>query len=239
MYRSNRTFVTAESKVASLIFENPSLLLLLEHFKIELSVHGMSIRDICLENKVSERVFITFTNLYNGFYPSGNEGFTREDVPSIILFLKNSHDYYKQEKYPEMRQVIEKINQSGSSPEINLVERFFDEYFQEVREHLDYEDNIAFPYIHRLLQGLSDLEKAREKFSINDYREHHTDIESKLADLKNLLVKHISLRDNRILHRKLLFSLFELENDLFIHSLIEESILIPLVIEIEGNLKNG
>jgi len=42
-----------------------------------------------------------------------------------------------------------------------------------------------------------------------------------------LLLKHVSIENNLPIKRKLLFALFELEYDLYIHSLIEETILIP------------
>lgn len=70
-------------------------------------------------------------------------------------------------------------------------------------------------------------------YSVTDYREHHSDIEEKLTDLKNLLIKYLPIRDDQQLRRRLLFNLFELEFDLAIHSEIEENMLIPLVEHME------
>jgi regulator of cell morphogenesis and NO signaling len=116
-----------------------------------------------------------------------------------------------------------------------MIEKFFADYFREVSEHLDYEEGIAFPYFRSLLQSkTTSPEPTGSKFSGTEYLEHHTDIESKLADLKNLLLRHISLKSDPVNRRKLLFSLIELEYVLNIHSLIEETILIPLVIHREN-----
>lgn len=76
-------------------------------------------------------------------------------------------------------------------------------------------------------------------FSGTEYLEHHTDIEIKLTDLKNLLFRHVSLKNDPVNRRKLLFSLIELEYVLNIHSLIEETILIPLVIKLENKQQIG
>lgn len=45
--------------------------------------------------------------------------------------------------------------------------------------------------------------------------------------VKNLLLKYVTIEDDLGLRRKLLFALYELEYDLYVHSLIEETILIP------------
>ena len=116
--------------------------------------------------------------------------------------------------------------------ELRLIEKFFNEYFTEVKEHLDYEDDIAFPYFIKLLNENSTNE-ARELYSSKEYSDHHTDIELKLHDLKNLLLKYVKVDNDLDLRRKLFFALYELEYDLYIHSLIEESILIPSGLKIE------
>jgi len=121
--------------------------------------------------------------------------------------------------------------------EVKLIDRFFNEYTNEVKEHLDYEDDIAFPYFYVLLERQIPSKPDKERFSVSEYREHHTDIESKLSDLKMLLLKHINITDELHIRRKILFSLFELEHDLNIHSVLEEMVLIPLINKIEKDLK--
>ena len=101
-----------------------------------------------------------------------------------------------------------------------------------MKEHLDYEDNIAFPYFIKLLDE-NNANNALDLYSSKEYSEHHTDIELKLHDLKNLLLKYVNVNNDLDLRRKLFFALYELEYDLYIHSLIEETILIPSGIKIE------
>jgi len=105
----------------------------------------------------------------------------------------------------------------------------------EVIEHLDYENEVVFPYVLNLdkLLNSKDPGSYTPAYSVTEYREHHDDIEEKLNDLKNLLIKYMPQKDDRQIRRKLLLCLFELEFDLNIHSRIEESILIPLVEKME------
>ncbi len=237
MYQTHKTYITPDMKMADLIVENPKLLLLLEHFEIDFTVKDKSVAQLCTENKIDLAVFLVFGNLYNGFFPDKNEINAIEDVSTIIRFLKNSHRFYKHDKYPELKSFLVQLHERQNSEDILLIEKFFNDYFEEVLEHLDYEESIVFPYICRLID---DGKIARKNnFSANEYLEHHTDIETKLTDLKNLLLKHISLKNDFSLRRKFLFSLFELEFDLNVHSLIEDKILLPLVGKIEIEPSNG
>ncbi|HNW51731.1 MAG TPA: hypothetical protein PKH79_11660 [Prolixibacteraceae bacterium] len=238
MYQTKKTFVKPGMKMADLISENPSLMMLLEHFRCELVVHDYTVEQLSLQHQVNPDLFILFCNLYNGFTPSGTGNLSREDVVTIISFLSNTHHYYKNDKYPEIREYIEQLYQKNNLAEVRMVGKFFNEYFSEVTEHLDYEEQVAFPAICKKL-GLDVPagNEGGESYSVSVYRDHHTDIESKLSELKNLLLKYIPLMDDQIVRRKLLVSLFELEFDLNQHSIIEETILIPLVKKIEAEAK--
>ena len=237
MYQTHKTYITPDMRMSDLIAENSSLLLLLEHFEVDFAVQDKSVELLCAENKIDLPVFLVFGNLYNGFYPGKDEINELNDVSSIIRFLKNSHRFYKHDKSPELKYFIKQLHEKHDTEDILLIERFFNDYFEEVLEHLDYEESVVFPYICRLIdEGKIAL---KNNFSANEYRDHHTDIETKLTDLKNLLLKHISLKNDFSLRRKFLFSLFELEFDLNIHSLIEDKILLPLVGKIETEPANG
>lgn len=236
MYQTHKTYIKPSMRMLDLINENPSLLLLMEYFEIDHAVNDMTVQELCRKNKIDLDVFLIFSNLYNDFHPNLQEVMgTDLDVQVIIKFLKNSHNYYKNDKYPEIKQYINQLYNHQNTTDVKRIEVFFNDYFNEVLEHLDYEDKVAFPYFKQLSEQNVDIKKC--VFSSNEYRVHHTDIETKLSDLKNLLLKHISLNKDYILRRKLLSALFELERNLNIHSIIEEVILLPLIEEIENKLK--
>ncbi len=237
MYRIHQTYIKADMKMSVLLNDNPMLLLMLEHLNIDFAVRDKTVGQICGDNKADPGVFMLIANMYNGFYPARDEIESITDISMIIDFLKNSHNYYKNDKYPEIKHFIERLQSKHKGSNIGLVEQFFNEYFEEVLEHLDYEDEIAFPYFCQLSTGKGKGKPGKSKFSVNEYREHHTDIETKLTDLKNLLLKHISIENELPLRRKFLVSLFELEYDLNIHSMVEEMILLPVVDKLERKIK--
>jgi regulator of cell morphogenesis and NO signaling len=219
-------------KMADLIDANPNLLLMLQHFNIDFRVSDQTVSQLCANYGISENLFISIANLYNGLATKAQYPYTRNDLMQVIDFLKHSHHYYRSDKYPQISSYIRQLQENHSAKELKLLEKFFNEYFTEVREHLDYEDNIAFPYFITLLKKTGDSDE-QELYSSIEYGEHHTDIELKLKDLKHLLLKYVKIENDLDLRRKLFFALYELEFDLYIHSLIEETILIPAGVSIE------
>jgi regulator of cell morphogenesis and NO signaling len=240
MHQSNKIFIVSEMKTSDIIISNPYLILVLEHLGINMEVQEKTVGQICSENRVSTELFLMLANLFNGYKSSPGNDYSFDDIQTIIKYLKNCHRYYLEEKYPMIQDYIEMINRVNDNSEIPMIGKFFDKYFTEVTEHLDYEDDIVFPYIlhlnNQLTHGSSGVTVTN--YSVTEYREHHNDIEEKLTDLNNLLIKYMPQKNDQQVRRKLLLCLFELEYDLKIHSQIEETILIPMVEKMEQLAKN-
>ncbi len=236
MYKNQKSYITKDKKMLDLINENFSLLLCLQHFDIDFAVDNLTVGELCIENKIDLNAFIVVANLYNGFFPDYNEINKIGTIKPILDYLKKSHSFYIEDKYPELRYYLEKIKNVHTSRDFQLIEQFFNDYFEEVLEHFKYENEIAFPYFFSLERN--DKITQSNSFSANEYSSHHTDIETKLTDLKNLFLKHIKIKSDLNIKRKFLNTLFELEFDLKIHSYIEEKILVPLSKKIENQL-NG
>ncbi|MDD2618054.1 MAG: hypothetical protein PHT87_04575 [Bacteroidales bacterium] len=242
MYQTHRTYIKAEMFMADLVIENPSFLLLLEHFGMETALNDISIGHLCKQYRVNTPVFLLLCNLYNGFFPQRKDLNPEQySLPDLIKYLKSSHRFYTSEKYPQIQNYIIQLHRTQRPEDIKQLENFFGEYFQEVLEHLAYEEEVVFPYCNQLLQGKKpgNNNEGQHAFCSTEYRDHHTDIETKLVDLKNLLLKHLSLDGDFILKRKMLNALIELENDLYIHSQAEELVLLPLLEHLELKDRNG
>lgn len=225
--------------MSELVIRYPYLFLMLEHFGIDLKLQEKSVAQIAAENDIHLDLFLVVADLYVEATNSTAIRYEKKDVKQIIHFLRHCHYFYKEEKYPQIKAYIQLIRKLNPNPEIVMLERFFKEYFDEVSEHLDYENSTVFPYITDLLNKLEgeQIESEGIDYSVSEYRDHHDNIEEKLSDLKNLLVKYLPTGKDHSARRKLLFSLSELEFDLHIHSKIEDHVLIPLVEQMEHKLK--
>lgn len=232
--------ISRDTILAELVMANPYILLLLDHFNIDLMLQEKTIGLVCEENRIRPEIFILFVSLFNGDKSVSSIPYKGEDILSIINYLRSSHTFYNDEKYPQIRYYIGQISELNAIPEIVMLDRFFTKYFNEVREHLEYENTTVFPYIEKLASRLKgDITTSLSlDYSVSQYREHHDNIEEKLSDLKSLLVKYLPVGRDKEVRRKLLFTLSELEFDLHIHSQIEDFLLIPMVEQMELQLKN-
>ncbi len=221
--------------MVDLIERNSSFLLFMQHFKIDFRVDDLTVGQVCKEYDISESLFLSVGNLYNGLKSKSEIVLSNKDILQLIEFLRNSHIYYRKYKYPEIKSYIHQLQEENPSKELLLLEKFFNTYLKEVLEHLDYEENVAFPYFTELVTNNNI--PCDDKYTAKEYHEHHTDIELKLADLKKLLLKHIKISNSLNLRRRLLTALLELEFDLYIHSLIEETILVPVGSSLEKDCK--
>jgi len=241
MYQTNNIYLTPDLKMSDIILNNPYLLLLFEHFGIDVPVQDKSLRRICEENNLNTELFLIFANLYNGEQYTPKDPLSFDDSITIINYLKNNHKFYSEEIYPNVLNTIKQMTDANNHKEMALVPKFFIDYFNEVSDHLDYENKVVFPYVLDLHEQIKNLtyNKKKTKYSVEEYKEHHDDIEEKLSDLKSLLIKYLPKEDDQVLRRKLIISLFELEYDLNIHSQIEDLILIPLVAKMESHLNES
>ena len=111
-----------------------------------------------------------------------------------------------------------------------MLQRFFDVYKDEVINHFDYEENVVFPYIQNLPKHKND-----KSYSIDQFEKNHSNIEDKLSDLINILIKYIPENVAQQERIDALADIFILVADLNKHTLIENKILIPYVVKIEQN----
>lgn len=234
MHFNSGSYITADMEVSRNIKENPILLLVLENFGIFQMKKNQTFEELSIENQLNPELLVLICNLHSGYYLDKADHLPNESLRQIIFYLKNSHQYYLNEKYPEIRELIRVLGENTGKEIFNIIETYFMEYFNDVKEHIAYEEKIAFPYFFSLL----DKQKISYKnFSVRYYKEHHTDIETSLEALKDIILHYIPVEKPLSVRRKLMMMLNELAFELKIHSLIEDMILIPLTerIENEGN----
>jgi regulator of cell morphogenesis and NO signaling len=76
-----------------------------------------------------------------------------------------------------------------------------------------------------------------KRYSINIFEERHNDIEGKMNDLKQILMKYVPGTIDQLLMVNILTELYLSEEELEIHTSIENNLVIPRVKEIEKERK--
>ncbi|MBQ6912212.1 MAG: hemerythrin domain-containing protein, partial [Bacteroidales bacterium] len=110
-----------------------------------------------------------------------------------------------------------------------VIWKFFLDYKEELAKHFAYEEGQVFPYVEAVLGA------QKSQFTIGEYEENHSNVEEKLEDLKNLVMKYIPRQCDRQAVYKVLFYIYTLEDDLAKHTFIEDDILVPMVGRMESH----
>ena len=94
---------------------------------------------------------------------------------------------------------------------------------------MSYEEQVVFPYVRALLAG-----EASEKYNIRIFRKKHDQVEMKIAELKNILIKYYPGQGSHLLN-SVLFDIFATEEDLASHTRVENLLFVPAVLQLEAN----
>ena len=231
MAHSGEFLITGDLRMADIIHINQRLLLVIERFGISLGFGDKSISEVCSKYQLNTSFVLLVLNVFNDHTFSVNELLSKEYIPGLVDYLKNGHRYFLIDKLPYINELIDRFIEKGENPDSRLLRVFFKEYMNEVIEHMNLEERTVFPYILALLGELNgqDVSKELLSYRIDDFIDSHSNIEEKLDDLKQLLIKHFPPTKDRFYRNQILFELFDLEYDLNDHNGLEERILTPLV----------
>ena len=228
--------IKKENKIVDIIMNNQSMIFVIERFEIELGLQDKTIEDICKEYSISTNLFLTIANLHSNKNTSISESaFTNSEIENTIKYLKNEHSYYSGEIFIEISESINSLSELQSEPETLMLKQYFNNYKNEVQKHFNYENDIVFPYISKLLL----INSKTDSFDIKQYKELHDNIEEKLYDLRKLLIQYIPSKNDVKIRRKILVALSKLENDIKVHTKIEEEIIMPFAENLEKRIANG
>ncbi|HIZ85024.1 MAG TPA: hemerythrin domain-containing protein [Candidatus Coprenecus stercoravium] len=216
-------------KMADLLGSDYRLLTVLHRLGIKLGFGERTVEEICLENGVNCDTFLLIANVYatEGYVPSPGL-ITAASAIDLVKYLHASHAYYLDHELKELDKLFSGLLLPCSEVQRNVIMKFFSDYKNEVRNHFAYEEDIVFPYVRSIAEG-----KRMDGYSIETFEENHNNIDEKLNDLRNIVMKYLPPACDTVTAIKALSRLCSLEYDLEKHTLIENSILIPMVNRLE------
>lgn len=220
-------------RMSDLICENYPMVLVMSRFGIALGFGEKNIGEVCRLNNVDTCTFLTVVNFLTEEIcaPMALENINKcLSLEELIKYLHNAHDYFLNFRLPHIRRkLVEAID--GCSEDVSFVIRkFFDEYADEVNKHMMYEEKTVFPYVNTLLEGRKD-----PKYNITIFRKRHDQIELKIAELKNILIKYYPGAGTNLLN-SVLFDIFATEEDLASHNHVEDYLFVPAILALEKQL---
>ncbi|MDR1653323.1 MAG: hemerythrin domain-containing protein [Prevotellaceae bacterium] len=228
----NKQFSRSD-KMTALVNADFTLLLTISRFDIPMGFGDKTIAEVCDTHNVDCNTFLAVVNFLSETTHDRAKTYEDIDLKSVTRYLKNAHKYFLEYKLPALRTKLLLMIDSQVETAVfrDVFLKFFDEYFTEVKKHMDYENKTVFPYINNIMEGKRD-----KKYHIGIFEQRHDRIEQKLKELKNILMKHYSLHAGNNLLTELLLDIFLCEKDLTLHCAVEDSLIIPAMMFREAKI---
>ena len=231
--------IKGQMKLSGIIDADKRALILLPRFGIDLGFGDKTVEDICRQMNIDLQFFLLMINTFlnPGYFPDNQ--LKNVDVDMLIGYLVESHNFYLEERIPYLQSLLSQFMDKVDHPATVQLQKFFNQYITEVKDHLAYEDETAFPYMAMIssYRKMADIPPGQVDYSVGIFEERHDNIEEKLSDLKNLLIKYFPPAGDRFIRIRLLNELIDFEEDIINHARIEDKVLIPVVKQLEKQLK--
>lgn len=223
---NSRAPFTEQDRLRDLIDQNSSLLMAISRFGISLGFGNDTVKEVCRQRGIDISTFLTVVNFLS------NRRYDASGVSpgALMLYLRRAHDYFLGFQLPAIRRkLIEAITCGNGNTEISvLLLKFFDEYVEEIRGHMEYENDRVFSYIAALLEE-ENKEIALPKGLFSD---RHEDVARKLRQLKDIIVSYYPQKNSDLMNSTL-FDIISCEKDILSHCAIEDHLFEPAVRELE------
>lgn len=237
---------TPTTRLSDLIHANIGLLPVLNRFNIELGFGDKTVQEICDSKMVNPDFFLEIVNAYHNEHYFPQRSLMQFSSLLVVNYLSKTHQYYIEILMPELDVLLDKMLsyiQENNKTYIDLIRKFYADYKKELIEHIENEEKNIFPFIKEIQlafdKGISydKLPDEIQVFSIKTFEQEHGNLDEKLLDLKNIIIKYLPPDYNSAFCHDFLMKLFFLEKDLIDHARIEDKILVPKVLELEKELK--
>lgn len=216
-------------KMSDLICENYALLQVLSRFGVPLGFGDKSVQEVCSMNGVDCTTFLIVVNFLTEENNRMQDHIAGLSVPALMDYLQRAHSYFLDFQLPTIRRKLIKAIDFSSHNEVSfLILQFFDDYVGEVRKHMEYENEKVFTYVRGLLNG-----ERSTQYNIGVFARHHNQINAKLTELKNIIIKYYPANGDNQLLNATLFDIFSCEEDLASHNRVEDYLFVPAFMELE------
>jgi regulator of cell morphogenesis and NO signaling len=231
--------------MADVIHANYVLLPIISRFGIRLGFGNRTIAEVCAIYGINADFFLEVVNSYHSddYFPSSN--MRSFSVSLIVDYLKNTHRHFLETVLPSISLLIDSLAESAQAEnkeKMELVRKFFNDYQAELKSHTDHEDTFIYPYTLQVEEQFRadkpdpQFAQAINTSSIVLYAKEHGNVDEKLYDLKNIIIKYIPAIGDSNLQNSMLYEIFDLENDLKAHGLIEDKVLVPKIMHMETEI---
>lgn len=226
----------SNDRLFDIINTNYTLLPVINRFGIRPGFKDKTVAEVCDEKAIDSNFFLALINTYNN-----PDYFPEEELLSfspllIIDYLRKTHEYYLNYFLPKLELLLGRLvgEHTGGNQDLKMIVTFYEKYKSELLLHIRDEEENVFPVMIDLYQKKGGENRKRKAIS---FKKEHTNVEMKLSDLKNLIIKYLAPTYTDDDFNEFLSTLFRFEKDIIDHARIEDNILVPQILEIEKTVQ--
>ena len=225
----NQAILSKDMKIIELIDVDYRLLSIFQRLDIQLPYGDISIDEMCQRYNMSVELFMMICRIYiETDYLPDVKNLKVEDLPHLLRYLRASHRYYIDSLMPSIANGFEQVLQLCEESQRVILQQFYHGYEEEVKSHLQYEEQEMFPYVASVISGEGTTAM------MCDFVDNHTDVCDKIDDIKSIVIKYLPEVCSTRQRCDLLFDIFALREELLKHTMLEMRLLAPVVINAEN-----
>ncbi|MCM1108246.1 MAG: response regulator transcription factor [Clostridium sp.] len=222
-------------RMSDIISDDYRLLQVISRFGLTLGFGDQTVASACEASGVDTDTFLAVVSFIksNGRVNVG-EMVENISVKAMVKYLQSSHTYFVDFRLPSIRRkLIESIDCSARNQIAFLILKFYDEFAAEVGRHMEYENKYIHSYVNGLLTGKKPDETENIYTLVHQHHDNHASIEKSLSELKSIIIKYYPSDSNSSLLNDVLMDLYIMEEDLFSHCHMEDTLFAEAVHQLE------
>jgi len=155
--------------------------------------------------------------------------YKRQSLKDILDYLKKSHNEYLTIWFPQIEELVKEVKHELGVNDITLtLKSFVVNYYNELTNHINFEEKVLYNFVEKLLQG--EFVEKEKVFVLNHFLEtHNHDVSDELMVIQKVLINKDPSLKNHVKVQALFEKLNIIQNDLAIHGMIEDELLISKI----------
>lgn len=233
---------TIEKTVRELALENPAATRVFERLHIDYCCGGgRSLDEACRVAGVEpERVIRALEG-----EPAANvddRDWSRATLGELVDSIRDTHHVYTRDAIARIPRLIEKVvaAHGANHPELRRVDAVFGGLAQELATHMMKEEMVLFPYVVRMEEAVLAGEPplpapfGTVRHPVRMMEHEHDSAGNALRELRALSNEYTAPADGCLTYQTLYGAMAEFEADLHRHIHLENNILFPRAVQMEG-----
>ncbi|MFK8045807.1 MAG: hypothetical protein AB8B72_09940 [Crocinitomicaceae bacterium] len=173
-----------------------------------------------------------FESLYKGLIEPDQfdlDSFNHFSLRDILDYLKKSHNEYLTIWFPQIEGLVKEVKDELGVNDITLtLKSFVVNYYNELTNHINFEEKVLYNFVEKLLKG--EFVEKEKVFVLNHFLEtHNHDVSDELMVIQKVLINKDSSLKNHGKVQALFEKLNIIQNDLAVHGMIEDELLISKI----------